>query len=116
MSDETPRKVRGDLSRQQAKRIENLIVADVKQRVGAEARRISELEQYVKSLQSELRDTRYANARLQAVLEAMVRRHGRQMFDKQEVIEKCGRGRVQVVEDQYRFAVELPPDLEIVSE
>lgn len=119
---DTPRKRRSDISRQQAKRVENLVVSYVGQAVGAEKRRIAELEEALKSrsddvlaLQRQVAEAQKVHARTMMLIEAMTRRHGKQIFSTLEVWEKCRRGRVNISQDQTRITVELCPELEVVS-
>jgi hypothetical protein len=120
---DTPRKRRPDISRQQAKRVENLVVSYVNREVGTDKRRIAELEEALRSrgddvlaLQRQVAEAQKVHARLMMLVEAFTRRHGRQVFSTLEVWEKCRRGRVTISQDQTRITVELCPDLEVVAD
>jgi hypothetical protein len=116
MSDETeqPRKIRV-LSRTQSKRIENMATAYVNAATGRDERLRKSLEDALVKAHEDTERHRRAIAQYKAILEAVCRRHGTQIFDKVTLAAQCARGRVDVTFDQQRITVALLPELEVVE-
>jgi hypothetical protein len=102
-----PPKVR-NLSRSEAKKIRALTNVHINKLTDGRDRA---LEETSKALQEERQKT--ANAC--ALLEAIVRRHGAQAFDRQTVQSVCARGRVQFDVTADRITVRLREEPRLVD-
>lgn len=111
------------ISRSQAKWIENRTRGAVDGMIGATERQrrnadeaIREREAKNLELQRKCLDYEFINLRLRMVLEACARRlGGRVVFDREEILKQCARGRVVVDEESDRITLALLPELEIAT-
>lgn len=90
------------LSRSAAKRIGNLTIGTIHAMTDGKARA---LEQTSDDLQRVRRD--YGN--LRAIMEAVVRRHGEQVFDRSDIEKSCMNGDIQFSVTENRITVRLTP-------
>lgn len=91
------------LSRTAAKRLMNASLARVNQETSAEKRRIAELENELRMIVHKVQDAC-------AILEAVVRRHGQQSFDRKEIATTCARGRIAWELTPTRITLKLQED------
>lgn len=109
------RKVRDQISRQDAKRIRNLTTVAINRATDGRERIFQQMEKDLKKAREDLHErTRHYN-NLKALLEACVRRYGTLAFDREVIQGICARGRVSYDVLPDRIVVNLLPDLEAVE-
>ena len=96
------------ISRSEAKKLRNLNTVHINHLTDGKQRALEEASAELQVLRQKL-----ANA--SAVLEAVVRRHGAQVFDRKTVQSVCARGRVQYDVTPDRITVRLLDDPRLVD-
>jgi hypothetical protein len=109
-----PPKLR-NLSRSEAKKLRNLHTADINRLTDGKQRALEETSAELQKTREALAQATRKLSNACALLEAIVRRHGQQVFDRATVQGICARGRVTYEVTQDRIVLRLLDEPRLVD-